>query len=451
MKKISVLIKASFIIILFCIASIVSASPDSMAPVLKKVMPAVVNVNVEAEIALPPGLINELQRQRVPGSPSIPTVRKYEKLGSGVIVDAKKGYILTNAHVVKDAKKITVNLSDGRKEVAKLIGFDKASDVAVLQIHTDELHAITLGNSNKLEVGDFVVAIGNPFGLQQTVTSGIVSALQRNDLNIEGYENFIQTDAAINPGNSGGALINVRGHLIGINTAIISTSGSNSGIGFAIPINMAKSIMEQLIKYGSVKRGVLGLFGQPLTPELSKAFNLKPRKGVVITAINPNSAAQLAGLKVNDIITKINGEDISNVFQLRNVIGLVRADQDITADYLRKGKARQTTVKLTSSEQQLKQAQVTFPYFYGVSLQSFNGTTTSQVPIHGIKILSLAESSNAWSAGLRVNDIIVQANQKEVKTVKQLNQIAHAAKKSLLLNVRRGPGAFFIVLKPQKL
>src|SRR3990167_7917474 len=288
----------------------IPASTNTLAPLLQKALPAIVNIKAQIKVT-DIDTLKELQKQRKRegDSGNLPP-NVVVSVASCVIVEAKNGYILTNAHVIEDAQSITVTLDDGRHYNAKLIGSDKPSDIALLQIKAKNLTAIPLGDSNKLKVGDFVAAIGNPFGLSQTVTSGIISALERTALGIEPYENFIQTDAPINPGNSGGALIDMQGFLVGINTAILAPSRGSIGIGFAIPANMAKSVMDQLIHYGNVQRGALGIGAQDITPELASAFDLPTSKGAVVTTVFSNSSAQKSGLHVGDIITSVNGIDI---------------------------------------------------------------------------------------------------------------------------------------------
>src|SRR5687768_3195083 len=300
----------------------------TLAPMIKRVSPAVVNIATRGTI-----------RERSPQNPLLedpffrrffdipdmgPRERQFQSAGSGVIFDAKSGYIVTNAHVVENASEITVTLQDGRELKAEVVGRDTLSDVAVLKVASETLIQVALGDSTRLEVGDFVVAIGNPFGLQHTVTSGIVSGLGRSGINQDGYEDFIQTDASINPGNSGGALVNLRGELIGINSAILSRSGGNIGIGFAIPVNMARSISEQLIKYGSVKRGLLGVSIYSLTPDVAKSLNITTIQGVLVSQVNEGSAAEKAGIKPGDVITSINGQTIKSNTELRNAVGLAR-------------------------------------------------------------------------------------------------------------------------------
>lgn len=418
----------------------------SIAPMLKEIMPAVVNVRVKAK--LPFNIFGKDGKGRAMKIPKDSQV--FEDLGSGVIIDAKHGYILTNAHVVKQASSITVTLNDSRHFPATLIGADTASDIAVLKIKAKHLHSIPLGNSEKLRVGDFVAAIGSPFGLNQTVTSGIVSALQRNDLNIEDYENFIQTDAAINPGNSGGALVTYKGKLIGINTAIISQGSGNVGIGFAIPINMAHSIMEQLIKYGKVRRGLLGVFAQHLTAELINAFHLpEDLQGSIITAISPGSAAAKAGLQVGDVILKVNGQSVKTPFDIRNIIGLLRVDSHISLTILRNGKTMTKHATIINSKTQMQDLQRHQPFLSGVSFGDVNNiqSATHGKINGGVQVLKIEPNSPAEQSGLMVGDIIISANRHPVTNIASLLKAAKDNKHSLLLNVIRGAGAIFVVIK----
>src|SRR3990167_2188036 len=353
-------------------ASIPSATTNTLAPLLQKVLPAVVNIRAQIKIT-DFDTLKELQKQRKQeGDNSNTPANTAVSVASGVIVDAKNGYILTNAHVINDAQSITVTMDDGRHYNAKLIGSDKPSDVALLQVKAKNLVAIPIGDSNKLKVGDFVAAVGNPFGLSQTVTSGIVSALERTALGIEPYENFIQTDAPINPGNSGGALINMQGELIGINTAILAPSRGSIGIGFAIPANMAKSVMDQLIHYGNVQRGALGIGAQDITPELASAFDLPTSKGAVVTTVFSNSSAQKSGLHVGDIITSVNGIDIKNASDVVNTVGFLRVNSKVNINILRNNKSLTLTSTLIDPKKRKLMLQSMDPYLNGVGLKNID-------------------------------------------------------------------------------
>jgi len=333
----------SLILLLFInTASFASPPADpSLAPMLERVLPAVVNIKAQIKIT---DLLTlqqmQKQQEKAQRNSNRPQALRdtFVSVGSGVIVNADKGYILTNAHVVNDAQTVIVTLSDSRHFRAKVIGMDKPSDVALLQIKAKNLTAVALGDSNNLKVGDFVAAIGNPFGLNQTVTSGIISALGRSTLGIESFENFIQTDAPINPGNSGGALIDMKGNIIGINTAILAPERGSIGIGFAIPSNMAKSVMMQLIQYGDVQRGMLGVGAQDLTPDLASAFDAEETKGAAVTLVLPRSPAQQAGIQVGDIITSVNNVDVKNASDVVNTIGFLRVNTKANINLLRKGK-----------------------------------------------------------------------------------------------------------------
>ena len=307
-------------------------SSNTIAPMLKEAMPAIVNVKAQTKITNF-NLLRELQKERnrdEENKNGIPPLSgTILSVASGIIIDATRGYIITNAHVINDMQTITITLSDRRHFTAKLIGMDKPSDIALLQIKASHLTAIPLGDSNTVKVGDFVAAIGNPFGLNQTATAGIVSALGRTTLGIENYENFIQTDAPINPGNSGGALINMQGQLIGMNTAILAPNQGNIGIGFAIPINMVESIVNQLIHFGNVKRGVLGIGVQDITPDLANAFQLTSDNGAVITQVLPHSPAQKAHLQIGDIILSINNSRIKSASDVINTIGFLRVNSTV--------------------------------------------------------------------------------------------------------------------------
>jgi Do/DeqQ family serine protease len=330
----------------------------SLAPMLKSVTPGVVNIAVKGRQRIQNPLLEDPFFRRFFNVPQgQQNYAETQATGSGVIVDAAQGYVLTNAHVVANETSIAITTKDNRRLAAKLVGRDTETDVAVLKISSDHLTAVPLGDSDKLQVGDFVVAIGNPFGLGQTVTSGIVSALGRSGLGIEGYEDFIQTDASINPGNSGGALVDLKGDLVGINTAILAPGGGNIGIGFAVPINMARKVMDQLIHYGEVKRGRIGVSIQDLTPDLAQAMDTKQTNGAVIAKVEPGSSADHAGLKSGDLVTAANGVTVHSGTQLRDAIGLTRVGDDVSLTIDRNGSERTVTVKVEMAQQTANQTQ----------------------------------------------------------------------------------------------
>jgi Do/DeqQ family serine protease len=320
----------------------------TLAPLLKDVTPAVVNIATKGHEAVNP-LYNDPTYRRFYPVPEGAEERETHAAGSGVIVDAKAGYVVTNNHVIEKADEIVVTLKDNRQLKAKLVGTDPDTDIAILQVEAKNLTALEIGDSDKLEVGDFVIAIGNPFGLGQTVTSGIVSALGRTGLGIESYENFIQTDASINPGNSGGALINLRGELVGINTAIVGPSGGNVGIGFAVPINMAHGVMQQLIAHGEVKRGRLGVQVDDLTPDIAEALHIEASGGAVISKVEPGSPARKAGLRPGDVIIAIDDAPVQNSSDLRNRVGLTPVGQTVRLTILRSGNQQTVDVKIESA------------------------------------------------------------------------------------------------------
>jgi Do/DeqQ family serine protease len=323
----------------------------SLAPILKEVTPGVVNIGVrgKAKQADNP-LLNDPFFRRFFNLPPQQRERETQATGSGVIVDAREGYVLTNNHVVENAEAIEVTTKDNRRFRAKLVGRDGDTDVAVLKIEGTNLTALEFGDSDRLEVGDYVLAIGNPFGLGQTVTSGIVSALGRSGLGIEGYEDFIQTDASINPGNSGGALVDLRGRLVGLNTAILAPGGGNIGIGFAVPINMARRVMEQLVKYGEVKRGRIGIGIQELTPEIAQAMGIKRSEGAVIAKVEPKSSAERSGLRAGDVVLTVDGLPVKSATQLRNRIGLTRVGEQVELLVERKGEQKTVRAQIDQVE-----------------------------------------------------------------------------------------------------
>jgi len=419
----------------------------TIAPMLEKVTPAVVNIATSGKIRVQENpLLSDPFFRRFFDLPDMPRERQTQSLGSGVIVDAKNGYIITNNHVIANADEITVTLRNGETHKARLIGTDPETDVAVIQIKADKLVAIPRADSDTVRVGDFVVAIGNPFGLGQTVTSGIVSAKGRSGLGIEGYEDFIQTDASINPGNSGGALVNLRGQLIGINAAILSQSGGNIGIGFAIPINMAWGVMQQLVKYGKIQRGRLGASAQDLTPELAQAFNIPFRKGAIVTSVEPGSAAQKAGLKPGDIVTEVNGRPIRNATDLRNAIGLLRVGDKVRLKVVRDGKTLQLSATVARPALSHLEGEALNPYLAGAVLSDIQENSPWYGKIEGVLVAEVVPGSPAWRAGLRKGDIIVAANRKPVASLTDLEQVVKG-RRSLLLNIQRGNGSLFLFLR----
>ncbi|PHS73258.1 MAG: serine endoprotease DegQ [Cycloclasticus sp.] len=419
----------------------------SLAPILEHATPAVVNIatkNMVQQRENP--LLRDPFFRRFFQIPNTTRKRSSQSLGSGVIVDANEGLIITNHHVIDKADKITVTLLDGRSFNANIVGSDPESDVAVIKIKADNLTQLNIADSDKLRVGDFVVAIGNPFGLGQTVTSGIVSALGRSGLGIEGYEDFIQTDASINPGNSGGALINLRGELIGINTAIIAPNGGNVGIGFAIPSNMAVSLKDQLVKFGKVNRGQLGISVQDLTHELAQAFNVSIKRGVIISQVDANSPAQKAGLRPGDIVLSVNGRATKNSSSLRNNLGLLSIGDKATLQILRNGEQQQVTIKIGKRKIATVEGSRVHSQLNGATLSNLAAEDKQYNIKHGVKVVSVANNSKAWNNGLRKGDVIAQANRVQVRNIIELINVAKK-RSSLLLNIQRGNSAFFIIIR----
>lgn len=423
----------------------------TLAPVLKNAMPAIVNVAVQG---INPGTVPSTDDDENQEKPQTPpqAPKKFQSIGSGVIIDPKNGTIITNDHVIRNATMVTVTLNDGRRLKAKIIGGDSETDIAVLKIDAKNLKSLSIGDSDKIEVGDFVVAIGNPFGLNsfgnsQSATFGIISAMKRSDLNIEGIENFIQTDAAINPGNSGGALVNVKGELIGINTAIISLYGGSVGIGFAIPINMAKDVAQQILKFGSVHRGLMGIFVQPLTPELAQAMGYSEDfQGALIAQVNEGSPAEAAGLQAGDIIVQINDTKITQATQVKTTISLLRVDSDAKIKVNRNGKEKSLDAIVTDIKKNEQKLQSNNPFLYGLALRNFEQDSPLHGHVVGVQVVGAAENSAGWRAGIRPGDIIITANKQPTTTTKALQTIALQKKQELLVQVLRGAGALYILI-----
>ncbi len=430
-------------------SDVAGVAVPSLAPMLEKVLPAVVSIDVEGKEK---STVND---QQIPeefrfffgddffGNRGSRTPRQFKGLGSGVIINAEKGYVLTNNHVIDKADKITVTLQDGREFKGKVLGADKQSDVALVQLEKPKnLTQISIADSDKLRVGDFTVAIGNPFGLGQTVTSGIVSALGRSTGSDSGtYENYIQTDAAVNRGNSGGPLINLKGELIGINTAIISPSGGNAGIAFAIPSNMANNLVQQIIEFGEVRRGVLGIKGGELNADLAKAFNIDAQQGAFVSEVLPNSAAAKAGLKAGDVITALNGQKIKSFAELRAKIATSGAGKKFELTYLRDGKTEKAEVTLQADDFAKSGETSTdgiLPALEGAALT--NGKD-------GIEIEKIEKNSPAAQVGLKVGDVIVGVNRQPVKTLKELRDAIDEKPSAVALNVKRGHNNFYLLVQ----
>jgi serine protease DegQ len=384
----------------------------SLAPMLEKATPAVVNISssTTTRVADNP-LFNDPFFRRFFNLPEQKQEKQTQSRGSGVIIDARKGHVVTNHHVIEKADKISVTLLDGRQLNAELIGTDPETDIALLKIPTDDLTALPLANSERLRVGDFVVAIGNPFGLGQTVTSGIVSALGRSGLGIEGYEDFIQTDASINPGNSGGALVNLRGRLVGINTAIIAPGGGNVGIGFAIPSNMMNQVVGHLAEFGEVRRGTIGIRIQDLTPDLANAFGLKGKKGALIASVERGTPAERAGLRASDLITAINNKPVYSASDVRNSVGLLRIGERVKVTIIRKGRTRHLYATIAGTHR-VESGKISL-YLEGAVLKD-----TSD----GIQVYKVIQNSNAWKVGLRWGDVIIGFNRNKINNLADLTQ-----------------------------
>jgi serine protease Do len=438
----------------------------SLAPMLEKVMPSVVSINVEGSTTVnTPRMPRNFQQFFGDNSPfcqdgspfqSSPVCQgggagddtqgggqqqKFMALGSGVIIDAAKGYVVTNNHVVDNANSIKVQLSDGRKFDAKVVGKDPRSDIALIQIQDPKnLTAIKIADSDALRVGDYTVAIGNPFGLGETVTSGIVSALGRSGLNAENYENFIQTDAAINRGNSGGALVNLNGELIGINTAILAPDGGNIGIGFAIPSNMVKNLTAQMVQYGQVKRGELGILGTELNSELAKAMKVDAQRGAFVSQVMPNSSAAKAGIKAGDVITSLNGKPISSFAALRAEVGSMPIGSKVTLGLLRDGKPVNVSLELQQSSQNQVDSSTIFSGIEGAEM-------SNKGQDKGVVVNNVKANSPAARIGLKKGDVIMGANQQPVKNIAELRKILDSKPSVLALNIQRGDTSIYLLMQ----
>lgn len=439
----------------------------TMAPLLERTTPAVVNIAVTTTVrsqAQSNPLLNDPFFRRFfdpdgdGGTSPSPRERQATSAGSGVIIDAAKGYVLSNHHVIDNADEVNITLKDGRIITAEVLGSDSKTDIALLQIDANNLTELSLANSDDTKVGDYVIAIGNPFGLGQTVTSGIVSALGRAGISRDGYEDFIQTDASINPGNSGGALINTKGELIGINTAIISRSGSSAGVGFAVPANMANKVVGQLSKYGEVRRGRIGVVIQDVTTDLADALDLTVSKGALVSQVQEDSPAEKAGIESGDIIIAFNGERIEGSRDIRNAVGFVERGTRNDITYIRDG--RRNTVKINVEEAPVDEEETDTSSSaandnFTSSREGFNGASLSDIPDdielnggnEGVYIQSVERGSKAYNVGLREGDVIRAVNRKKVADLKAFQRIFDDNDGVLALTVQRGRSQVFVAIK----
>lgn len=416
----------------------------SLAPMLEQVLPAVVTVYVEG---------TQIQRQQLPEEfkfffgPNFPTERQntqpFEGLGSGVIINAEKGYIVTNNHVIRNANKIRIQLNDGREFEAKLIGKDEQSDIALLQISdAPNLVEVKIADSDLLKVGDFAVAVGNPFGLGQTATSGIISAIARSGLNMQGLENFIQTDASINRGNSGGALVNLNGELIGINTAILAPSGGNIGIGFAIPSSMVKSLTDQIAQFGETRRGQLGIKGGEMTADMAKALKIDAQRGAFVSEVIPKSAAADAGIKAGDVLISFDDKPIHSFAELRAKVATAGAGKQIKVGLLRDGAKLDVLVTLQQNDESATKAETFAPVLQGATLSNseLNGNK-------GVIVDDVVANSSAYRAGLRKGDFILAVNKERVQNIAEFRKIVESKPSVMALNVTRGTDNIYLILR----
>lgn len=411
----------------------------SLAPVLEHVTPSVVNIYTQTRVRIRSPLLDDPFFRRFFNVPDTSRERVSQSLGSGVIVDADEGYVLTNNHVISGSTEISVTLADGRSFEAEVIGTDPDTDLAMIRIPAEKLQALAWADSKQLRVGDFVVAVGNPFGLGQTVTSGIVSALGRTGFRGLEFQNFIQTDASINPGNSGGALINLRGELVGINSAIFTPSGGNVGIGFAIPSAMARYVMEQLAQYGEVRRGTLGLYVQNLTEELAGAFGVENGRGALVAEVSEGSAAERAGIQAGDVITGMAGFTVNNAQEFNNLEGQLPVNEPLIVEFVRD----QATKELTLTTEPLRKLEG------GAIDRRLQGAVFEELPlklrserIRGVLISSLEPGSRLARRGLRPGDIITGVNRREIRTLEEFETEISANRGTFFLQIRRNGGDY---------
>ena len=427
----------------------------SMAPLLDRITPAVVSINVRSTAKAPKlsnrneELLERFFGGRMPNEP-----REKRGLGSGVIVNAADGLIITNAHVIEDADEIIVTLKDKRQLEAEIVGTDKKTDIALIKVSAKKLAELQIAKASEVRVGDYVIAVGNPFGLSHSVTSGIVSALGRDNGSGDGYQDFIQTDASINPGNSGGALVNSKGELIGINSAIISRSGGNQGIGFAVPTNIVQAVMRQLISYGEVRRGRIGVLIGDITPTLKEALDLTTLDGALVSQVVEDSPAEKAGLKRDDVIISFNGGAIKDASDIRNAVGLVEPGERYTITYLREGRKIKRRIEVEAVDENDEQSD-SLAMNNGPETKTFSGATLTNIPVdlnlrggsEGVYVSAVEIGSKAQRAGLVKGDVIRSVNRRDVQNLESFNKLTKGEDGPFALSVERNGSTFYVAIK----
>ena len=448
------LLPTGALLALSCLFTLATAQPlpdmsrqgmPTLAPLISQVTPAVVNISIKSRSPLEdnPLLRDPFFRRFF----NVPNQPQEMAAGSGVIVDAQQGIVLTNNHVIKNAAQVIVTLKDRRQFPATLVGTDPATDVAVLKIDAQNLTALKLGDSDQLNVGDFVVAIGNPFGLGQTVTSGIVSALGRTGLNLDGYQDFVQTDASINPGNSGGALINLRGELIGINTAIIGPAGGNVGIGFAVPVNMARAVMNQIVRFGEVRRGRLGIEIEDLTPDTAAKLKTPTAEGAIIANVQPESPADKAGLRRGDVVLGFNGRQVKSGPDLRNRLGLTPVGEDVELTVFRNGQRLAIKSQVAAPQGMTAVDGQVVPQLAGLKIANIDRSNPQLARIEGVLVVGLETGSVAAGYGLRAGDVIAAINRQRVRNVAEFLAAMRNIERAFQMTVVRGDFVLTFIIR----